>query len=102
MSTLSVATIVVSHGQADYLAATLQALSEQTKPSEQVVVVETSSNQDCIDLAKSHQFSIVEPGDIRLGAAIEAGIQSLRSQPGWLWVLHDDSAPRKNRIADAR
>ena len=98
MSTLSVATIVVSHGQADYLAATLQALSEQTKPSEQVVVVETSSNQDCMELAKNHQFSIVEPGDIRLGAAIEAGIQSLRSQPGWLWVLHDDSAPEKTAL----
>ena len=98
MSTLSVATIVVSHGKAEFLAETLQGLSEQTQPSEQVVVVETSSNQECIELAKSFQFSVVEPGNVKLGAAIESGIQSLQAQPGWIWVLHDDSAPEKTAL----
>lgn len=98
MSTLSVATIVVSHGKADFLASTLQALSDQTTNTEQVVVVETDSNQECIELAKKFQFSVVEPGDVKLGAAIDSGIQSLQSQPGWLWVLHDDSAPEKTAL----
>jgi len=98
VSTLSVATIVVSHGKAEFLAETLQGLSEQTQPSEQVVVVETSSNQECIELAKSFQFSVVEPGNVKLGAAIESGIQSLQAQPGWIWVLHDDSAPEKTAL----
>lgn len=88
----------MSHGKAEFLAETLKGLSQQTQPSEQVVVVETSSNQECIELAKSFKFSIVEPGNVKLGAAIESGIQSLQSQPGWLWVLHDDSAPEKTAL----
>ena len=93
MSTLSVATVVVSHGAVDYLATTLKALSVQTHAVEQTVVVETSSDAACVELAKEFGFSVVEPGDIKLGAAIESGFQSLKVVPGWLWILHDDSAP---------
>jgi len=93
VSTLSVATVVVSHGAFDYLATTLKALSVQTHAIEQIVVVETSSDPSCLAIAKEFGFSVVEPGDIKLGAAIESGFQSLKALPGWLWILHDDSGP---------
>ena len=98
MSTLSVATVVVSHGAVDYLATTLKALSVQTHAIEQTVVVETSSDAACLELAKEFGFSVVEPGDIKLGAAIESGFQSLKVVPGWLWILHDDSAPEPQAL----
>jgi GT2 family glycosyltransferase/uncharacterized membrane protein len=98
VSTLSVATVVVSHGAVDYLATTLKALSLQTHSIEQVVVVETSADPACSELAKQFGFSVVEPGDIKLGAAIESGVQSLKAVPGWLWILHDDSAPEPTAL----
>ena len=59
MSTLSVATVVVSHGAVDYLATTLKALSLQTHAIEQIVVVETSADPACSALAKQFGFSVV-------------------------------------------
>lgn len=98
MSTLSVATVVVSHGAVDYLATTLKALSVQTHLVEQIVVVETSSDAACIEIAKQFGHSVIEPGDIKLGAAIDSGVQSLKTLPGWLWILHDDSAPEPTAL----
>ena len=98
MASLSVAAIVVSHAQADLLARSLAAISEQTHPLQQVVVVETASDQASIDLALSYGFSVIEPGPLRLGAAIQAGINSLSETPGWIWVLHDDAVPEPDAL----
>jgi len=98
VSTLSVATVVVSHGAVDYLATTLKALSVQTHLVEQIVVVETRSDPACIEIAKQFGHSVIEPGDIKLGAAIDSGVQSLKIAPGWLWILHDDSAPESTAL----
>lgn len=98
MSAISVATVVVSHGAVDYLTTTLEAVSKQTHSSEQIVVVETSSDPACIEVAKKFGYSVVEPGDLKLSAAIESGVQSLKALPGWLWILHDDSSPEPTAL----
>jgi GT2 family glycosyltransferase len=98
VASLSVAAIVVSHAQADLLARSLAAISEQTHPIQQVVVVETAGDQASIDLALSYGFSVIEPGPLRLGAAIQAGINSLSDTPGWIWVLHEDAIPEPNAL----
>ena len=98
MASLSVAAIVVSHAQADLLARSLAAISEQTHPIQQVVVVETAGDQTSIDLALSYGFSVIEPGPLRLGAAIQAGINSLSDTPGWIWVLHEDAVPEPDAL----
>ncbi len=98
MGSLSVAAIVVSHAQADLLARSLAALSEQTHPIQQVVVVETAGDQTSIDLALSFGFSVIEPGPLKLGAAIQAGINSLSETPGWIWVLHEDAIPEPDAL----
>jgi GT2 family glycosyltransferase len=99
VAALSVAAIVVSHERADYLLETLSQLSNQTHFIEQVIVVETSSDQACLDVVSNFDYSVITPGDIRLGAAIEAGISALAKKPGWIWVLHEDSAPEVNALA---
>jgi GT2 family glycosyltransferase len=98
VASLSVAAIVVSHAQADLLARSLAAISEQTHPIQQVVVVETAGDQASIDLALSYGFSVIEPGPLRLGAAIQAGINSLSDTPGWIWVLHEDAIPEPDAL----
>ncbi|MEY4327486.1 MAG: hypothetical protein RIR71_156, partial [Actinomycetota bacterium] len=98
MGSLSVAAIVVSHAQADLLERSLAAISEQTHPIQQVVVVETASDQKSIELALSYGFSVIEPGPLKLGAAIQAGINSLSVTPGWIWVLHEDAVPEPNAL----
>jgi GT2 family glycosyltransferase len=98
VGSLSVAAIVVSHAQADLLARSLAAISEQTHPIQQVVVVETAGDQESIDLALSFGFSVIEPGPLKLGAAIQAGINSLNQTPGWLWVLHEDAIPEPDAL----
>ncbi len=98
MASLSVAAIVVSHAQADLLARSLEAISQQNHPIQQVVVVETAGDQTSIDLALSYGFSVIEPGPLRLGAAIQAGINSLSDTPGWIWVLHEDAIPEPDAL----
>jgi GT2 family glycosyltransferase len=98
VGSLSVAAIVVSHAQADLLARSLAAISEQTHPIQQVVVVETAGDRASIDLALSYGFSVIEPGPLKLGAAIQAGINSLSDTPGWIWVLHEDAIPEPDAL----
>jgi GT2 family glycosyltransferase len=89
---LATAAVVVSHNRPDLLAQCLRGLGEQTLKPNQVVVVETSESAECAQLALDFGAALVQPGAIRLGAAIEAGRLALAQPPGWLWVLHDDAA----------
>ena len=97
--TVSVAAVVVANTADVYLSETLSQLSKQLYPLEQVVVVDTASSNETLQLVSQFGFAIVQPGDIRLGAAIEAGLRALRSKPQWLWILHDDSAPEPNALS---
>jgi len=61
-------------------------------------VVDTASEQAAVDEAASHGFSVIQPGDLKLGAAIQAGIAALAQRPNWIWILHDDSAPEPEAL----
>lgn len=98
MATLSVAALVVSHKQPDYLRQTLEGLLSQSLRPDQVMVIETARDEESIQIAKAFGYGCITPGDLRLGAAIEAGKAALTSQPGWLWILHDDSKPEPNAL----
>jgi GT2 family glycosyltransferase len=99
VAALSVAAIVVSHARADYLADTLSGIAAQSHSLEQVVVVETGADDATVELAQKHDFSLVSLQDIRLGAAISAGLASLAAKPGWIWVLHEDAMPEPGALA---
>lgn len=98
MAPLSIAAIVVSHSAGDYLERSLRDLENQNYPIEQVVVVDTAGDETALELAKRHNFAAIQPGDLRLGAAIQAGISALASRPNWIWILHDDSAPEADAL----
>ncbi|MEY4424880.1 MAG: hypothetical protein RJB56_507 [Actinomycetota bacterium] len=72
-----VTAVVVAHDAADYLAVTLQALDAQTVKADQVLVIEaTGSLADSLKKARAQ----ADP------------------QATWLWLLHDDSAPRVDAL----
>lgn len=96
---LSVATIVVANSADDYLSETLSQLSKQNHPIQQVMVVDTASSEQTAQIVSRFGFSLIQPGDLRLGAAIEAGVSALAHRPDWLWILHDDSAPEPTALS---
>lgn len=93
MPALSVAALVISHRQPEYLRQTLEGLQAQTSKPHQIMVVETAADPDSLDVAREFGVSLITPGDLRLGAAIDAGRAALGETPGWLWILHEDSRP---------
>jgi GT2 family glycosyltransferase len=99
VAALTVAAVVISRGDTETLNQTLFALQSQTHPLQQVVVVEAANDQDCIELAKSFGFGVVSADTKRQGAAINAGISALQGDPGWIWILHHDSAPEEAALA---
>lgn len=98
MATLSVAALVVSHKQPSYLRQTLEGLLSQSLRPDQVMVIETARDEESIQIAKAFGYGCITPGDLKLGAAIEAGRAALSSKPGWLWILHDDSKPEPSAL----
>lgn len=97
--TVSVAAVVVANSADVYLSETLSQLSKQLYPIQQVVVVDTASSNETAQVVSRYGYSLIQPGDLRLGAAIQSGIQALEEKPQWLWILHDDSAPEPNALA---
>jgi GT2 family glycosyltransferase len=96
--TVSVAAVVVANSADVYLSETLSQLSKQLYPIQQVIVVDTATSNETAQVVSRYGYSLIQPGDLRLGAAIQAGLQALDKKPQWLWILHDDSAPEPNAL----
>ena len=96
--TVSVAAVVVANSADVYLSETLSQLSNQLYPIEQVVVVDTAASIETAQVVSRYGYSLIQPGNLKLGAAIQAGVEALSSKPQWLWILHDDSAPEPNAL----
>lgn len=90
---LSIAAVVVAHDADEFLARTLENLASQDYPLQQVVVVDTAGSESTMQLAAQHGFSAIQPGNLKLGEAINAGLVAMAQQPNWVWILHEDSAP---------
>ena len=96
-----VATVVVAHDGARWLARTLTALAEQTRPTDAAVGVDTGSVDGSVALLREAfgDAAVHELGpDPGFAAAVNAGVAELPLSghdptTAWLWLLHDDSAP---------
>lgn len=98
-----VTAVVIAHDQPELLSVTLLALQNQSHPADKIILVDSSTNDDC--LAVAQDFSQI---DVRRVASTESLPQIVNSvvhtQAGnqdlgqWLWVLHDDSAPEKSAL----
>ncbi len=104
--------IVVVHNGAAWLAQCLDGLAAQTLPPARLVVVDVASSDTSNAIARAHsgvRRAIPSVEVVRLdrrvpiGRAIEHGIAALPVGPdtssSWVWVLHDDTVPRANALA---
>lgn len=100
---VTVTAVVVTRGSSPYLAATLAALRKQSRTPDDVVVVDvdtapaTSGHQD---LQLGGARYVAGAGARTFGDAIRAALDAAGApEHGWLWLLHDDSAPAPGALA---
>lgn len=100
---VTVTAVVVTRGSSPYLAATLAALRTQSRTPDDVVVVDvdtapaTSGHQD---LQLGGARYVAGAGARTFGDAISAALVATGApEHGWLWLLHDDSAPAPGALA---
>ncbi|MFD6444185.1 glycosyltransferase family 2 protein [Promicromonospora sp. NPDC060204] len=100
---VTVTAVVVTRGSSPYLAATLAALRAQSRTPDDVVVVDvdtapaTSGHQD---LQLGGARYVAGAGARTFGEAVQAMLAATGvPERGWLWFLHDDSAPAPGALA---
>ncbi|WP_028244791.1 glycosyltransferase family 2 protein [Pseudoclavibacter soli] len=96
--------VVVAHDGADVLPDTLRGLAAQTRPVP-VIVADTGSSDDSVSVARAANVSFIVKASAQTGfgdaiaRAVEAVIPDL-ADDDWLWLLHDDSAPEPDALAE--
>ncbi|WP_426224973.1 glycosyltransferase family 2 protein [Pseudarthrobacter sp. DSP2-3-2b1] len=109
---MHVTAVVVSHNGSAYLPRTLAALAGQTRPADSFIGVDTGSRDDSAALLKGafgeDNVTSFPHGKSGMGGAVRAGLTSLSPWDGghesagtqWIWLLHDDSAPAPEALAE--
>jgi GT2 family glycosyltransferase len=93
-----VTAVVVTRGRTPFLPATLRALAGQSRAPERVVLVDVGSDPDprvadTLDAAGLSATVLHDPRAATFGAAVRTAVGTGSGTAGWLWLLHDDSAP---------
>ncbi|GGM91704.1 hypothetical protein GCM10009721_16670 [Terrabacter tumescens] len=109
---VTVEAIVVVHNGATWLAECLDGLAAQTLPPARLVIVDVASSDTSVAIAQAHSRVRRAIGSVEvvrldarvpIGRAVERAIEALPvpADPAssWVWVLHDDSVPRANALA---
>jgi GT2 family glycosyltransferase len=118
---------VVAHNGGDYLPRTLAALSEQTRPVDAFIGVDTGSRDNSLALLDQAfgeaNVTTFQQGRAGMGDAVKAGLAALAPRNGdpgdsvpqdsvprdsdrpaadaeWIWLLHDDAAPAPEALAE--
>jgi GT2 family glycosyltransferase len=92
----SVTVILVAHDEAVLAQRALEAIQKQTITPEQILVVDSSK----VPLELSHPTVKVAVKS-RLGEIVKAGVSNLpATNEHWLWIVHDDSEPHPNALAE--
>ncbi|MCX6400464.1 MAG: glycosyltransferase family 2 protein [Propionibacteriales bacterium] len=104
-----VAVLLVSHDGASWLPTVLDGLLAQTAPLGSVVAVDTGSKDDSVTLIRDSLDGRVPaltrtlPGSAGFPDAVADGLDALADdgqEPEWIWILHDDSTPAPDALAN--
>jgi GT2 family glycosyltransferase len=114
---VTVTGLLVVHDGATWLKECLDALVLQTRPPDRLVIIDTGSIDDSLQIAATHTrirqvfggvLTISAPRECTFGEAVRravgqqpAGSASSTAPTGyeWLWLLHDDSAAAPEALA---
>jgi GT2 family glycosyltransferase len=92
--------VVVCHNGRSFLRETFRGLAKQTRPIDDVVVVDTGSTDGSSEWARSRlgEDAVLAVRG-QFGRAVMAALRDPRSAGmEWLWLLHDDSAPEPDAL----
>jgi GT2 family glycosyltransferase len=92
--TANACAIVLAHDQPQYLERVLADIKNQSIAPSKVLVVDTSKKSSLSNLG----FEVLKlDSKTRFAAAIDAAVQHMSAE-GYLWILHDDSAPEQRAL----
>jgi GT2 family glycosyltransferase len=92
--------VVVCHNGRPFLRETFRGLAKQTRPIDDVVVVDTGSTDGSSEWARSRlgEDAVLAVRG-QFGRAVMAAMRDPRSSGmEWVWLLHDDSAPEPDAL----
>ena len=94
----SVTAIVVTHDGETWLPAVVAALASQTRPADQIVAVDTDSNDSSTKLIKAARIPLIAADrDCGFGDAVALAVakmpKHIEGKSEWIWLIHDDCAP---------
>jgi GT2 family glycosyltransferase len=92
--------VVVCHNGRPFLRETFRGLAKQTRPIDDVVVVDTGSTDGSSEWARSRlgEDAVLAVRG-QFGRAVMAALRDPRSAGmEWVWLLHDDSAPEPDAL----
>lgn len=100
---VAVTAVVVTRGHSPFLAATLDAVAAQERGADEVVVVDVGAAESTArydDLRLGGTRFVAASGVRSLGEAVDRATEAVGvPEDGWLWILHDDSAPEPAALA---
>lgn len=92
--TANVCAIVISHDQPQFLDRVLSQLKKQTVAPSKVLIVDTSEKESI----NSQGFEVLKlEAKTNFAASVDAAVHHLSAE-GFLWILHDDSAPDERAL----
>ena len=92
--------VVVSHNGRPFLRETFRGLAAQTRPIDDILVVDTGSTDGSADWARSRlgEDAVIAVRG-QFGRAVMAALRDQRTAGmDWLWLLHDDAAPEPEAL----
>lgn len=98
-----VTAVIVSHDGALWLPEVVAALSSQTRGLDQIVAVDTGSEDKSAALLKAAKIPVLAmPRDAGFGDAVYRAVEkfpkSNNERNEWIWVIHDDCAPKSDAL----
>lgn len=95
----TVTAVLIAHDEPEYLKVSIAALQAQTRLPEQILLIDTSTNDGCSAIAQAAGIQQI----IRLAhksslAKIVSEARAHAQDSAWLWLLHDDSAPQPTAL----
>ena len=98
-----VTAVIVSHDGAVWLPEVVAAISSQTRGVNQIVAVDTGSKDKSAALLRAAKIPVLSlPRDAGFGDAIYRAVEkfpkSNNERNEWIWVIHDDCAPKSDAL----
>lgn len=95
---------VVIHDADDFFVATSQAVANQTRKPDRVLIVDSGTNpESAVNRERSEALGfdyIRVSQDSNLQDSIQAALSASNHPGQWLWILHDDSAPEPTALQE--